>query len=51
MSNVEFKVLSLLVSGKEKKKILNNLKITKQRFSFLTKSITKKINNFNESVY
>ena len=51
LSNVEFKVLSLLVSGKEKKKILNNLKITKQRFSFLTKSITKKINNFNESVY
>ncbi len=51
LSNVEFKVLNLLVSGKEKKKILNNLKITKQRFSFLTKSITKKINNFNESVY
>ena len=39
------------ISYFEKKKILNDLKITKQRFSFLTKSITKKINNFNESVY
>tara|TARA_B100001741_G_C16540331_1_gene594028 strand:- start:1286 stop:2245 length:960 start_codon:yes stop_codon:yes gene_type:complete len=51
LSNVEFKVLDLLNSGKEKRQILNSLKISKQRFSFLTKSITKKISNIRTNVY
>ena len=51
LTGVEYKVLYLLNSGKEKKQILNNLKITKQRFSFLAKNITKKIKNINANVY
>mgnify|MGYP001357818614 FL=1 len=51
LSDVEFKFLALLNSGKEKKQILNQLKISKQRFSFLAKNITKKIKVFNEGVY
>ena len=51
LSDVEFKFLELLNSGKQKKQILNHLKISKQRFSFLAKNITKKIKVFNEGVY
>jgi len=51
LTNVEYKVLYLLISGKEKKEIFNNLNISKQRFSNLTKNITKKIKNNNANVY
>lgn len=51
LTNVEYKVLYLLKSGKEKKEIINNLNISKQRFSHLTKNITKKIKNNNANVY
>ena len=48
LTNVEYKVLYLLNLGNEKKQILNDLKISKQRFSLLTKNITKKIKKNNE---
>lgn len=48
LTNVEYKVLYLLNLGNEKKQILNNLKISKQRFSSITKNITKKIKKNNE---
>tara|TARA_B100000989_G_C19458338_1_gene435080 strand:- start:100 stop:1017 length:918 start_codon:yes stop_codon:yes gene_type:complete len=51
LSNVEYKLLDSLNSGDTKKQIINNLKISKQRFSYLTKNITKKINNFENIVY
>ena len=51
LSKVEYKFLDLLNSGKTKKQITNDLKISKQRFSYLTKNITKKINIFEKRVY
>jgi DNA-directed RNA polymerase specialized sigma subunit len=43
LTNKEWYLLSLLNTGYTKEKILNHLNITKQRFSFLTKQITEKI--------
>ncbi len=51
LSKVEYKFLDLLNSGKTKKQVTNKLNISKQRFSYLTKNITKKINNFEKRVY
>ena len=43
LTNKEWFFLSLLNQGYKKEKILNQLDISKQRFSFLKKEITKKI--------
>ena len=43
LTNKEWLCLSLLNQGYKKEKILNQLDISKQRFSFLKKEITKKI--------
>ena len=51
LTNKEWLLLSLLNSGIKKEKILDQLNVSKQRFSFLTKTITKKIQNKNEGVF
>jgi RNA polymerase sigma factor (sigma-70 family) len=43
LTNKEWHLLFLLNAGHAKEKILNHLNISKQRFSFLTKQITEKI--------
>jgi len=43
LTNKEYHLLFLLNVGHTKEKILNHLNISKQRFSFLTKQITEKI--------
>jgi len=48
LSNKEWEILSLLNLGKEKKYILRSLNISKQRFSCITKNITKKIKKNRE---
>ena len=48
LSNKEWEILSLLNLGKEKKYILKNLNISKQRFSSITKNIKQKIKKNRE---
>jgi DNA-binding CsgD family transcriptional regulator len=51
LTNKEYHLLSLLNAGLAKEKILNHLNISKQRFSFLTKQITEKIQTKKGDVY
>ena len=44
----EWELLYLLNNGNEKVSIQNKLNISKQRFSFLIKSITQKVQNYDE---
>ena len=51
LTNKEWLLLSLLNAGIAKEKILNQLNITKQRFSFLTKQITEKIQTKKKEMF
>tara|TARA_B110000090_G_C13324261_1_gene424745 strand:- start:10 stop:924 length:915 start_codon:yes stop_codon:yes gene_type:complete len=48
LTEKEWEILNLLNLGKEKKFILKNLNISKQRFSCITKNITQKIKKNSE---
>ena len=48
LTSKEWQLLYLLNNGNEKSSIQNKLNISKQRFSFLVKSISQKVQNYND---